>query len=340
MNIRSHIPLAPYTTFTIGGPADFFCVVTTEDELVAMIRRAADEHLPVFILGKGSNILVADEGFRGLVIKNEIMGTEFGSEDNGVVCVTVGAGETWDDFVAETARRNLHGIENLSAIPGTVGAAPVQNIGAYGVEMASVLISVRVLDTVSLQYVEFSNKECQFAYRDSRFKHEKGRFIITQVTFRLVKGGKTNITYADLKEYFNTKTELPTIREVREAVIHIRGNKLPDWKRIGTAGSFFKNPIIPKDHFEKLSVQYPGMPGYPTKDTMLIKVPLGWILDNVCNAKGLRIGSVSTYEKQALVIIAQSGSRAATVIAFQDELMRRVKEYTSIDIEREVELVG
>ena len=340
MNIRSDIPLAPYTTFMIGGPADFFCVVSSEEELVAMIRRAHDGKLPVFILGKGSNILVADEGFRGIVIKNEIRGMEFGSEDNGVVCVTVGAGETWDDLVAETVRRNLHGIENLAAIPGTVGAAPVQNIGAYGVEIASTLVSVRVLDTTTLACVEFSNKECQFAYRDSRFKHEKGRYVIVQVTLRLVKGGKTDIGYKDLKDFFTGKNESPGIKEVRDAVIGIRGNKLPDWKRIGTAGSFFKNPIISKNQFEKLSAQYPGLPGYPTKDTQLIKVPLGWILDNICEAKGLRMGPVGTYEKQALVIVAQPGSSAAAVINFQNELIRRVKERTGIQVEREVEWVG
>lgn len=340
MNIRSDIPLAPYTTFMIGGPADFFCAVTSEDELVAMIRRAQEGNLPVCILGKGSNILVADQGFRGLVIKNEIMGMEFGSVDNGVVCVTVGAGETWDDLVAETVRRNLHGIENLSAIPGTVGAAPVQNIGAYGVEIASTLVSVRVLDTKTLAYVEFSNTECRFAYRDSRFKHEKGRYVITQVTLRLVKGGKADITYKDLTDFFKGKSETPSIQEVREAVIRIRANKLPDWKRVGTAGSFFKNPIISKDHFEKVAAQYPGLPGYPTKDAQLIKVPLGWILDNACEAKGLRMGSVSTYEKQALVIVAQPGSSAAAVINFQNELIRRVKERTGIDVEREVEWVG
>lgn len=340
MNIRSNVLLAQYTTFRIGGPAKFFCSVTNEAELLEAVVFANSKNIDFFVLGGGSNLLISDNGFSGLVIKNDIKGKDFGPEDNNLVQVSIGAGENWDDIVGEMVKNNLQGIENLSAIPGTVGATPVQNIGAYGAEIKDVLVSVKVLDTTRLEYIELFNKDCEFSYRDSIFKHQKGRYIVTKVNLQLIKDGQTNIDYRDLREYFAKKNKIdkPSIQEVRDAVIFIRSNKLPDWKKMPTAGSFFKNPVISKEYLKELIKKYPDLPNFPTNDDK-IKISLGWILEKVCNAKGFCIGNVCTYEKQALVVVAKPESTSVEVINFAKELSRQVKDKTGIEIEREVEYV-
>ncbi len=346
MNIQENIPLRQYTTFKIGGPARFFCSVADEGELLEAVRFAHEKALPVFILGGGSNLLISDKGFSGLVIKMDFKGIEYREESNGsnenkgTVIVSAAAGETWDDFVEQMVARGLYGVENLSAIPGMIGAVPVQNIGAYGAEASQVIKTVRILDTTSLSFKELRNAGCHFAYRDSVFKHLKGRYIITRVDFELSKNGKVNTSYKDVADYFAAKRIAePSLEEVRKAIIDIRWNKLPDWKLWGTAGSFFKNPVISAEHFAKLRVTYPELPGYPEPDGR-VKVSLGWILDKICNVKGLSRGHVSTYEKQALVIVAQPGATADEVVELTHELMKRVKEKTDIEIEAEVEWVN
>jgi UDP-N-acetylmuramate dehydrogenase len=400
MTFHEHIPLAPYSTFKIGGPARFFCVVSSAAELKEAIQFAHEKPVPFFILGGGSNILISDNGFDGLVIKMEIggkkiqdsrssdrtlqypqgrtLGSRLQRSDLADIIVSVGAGEVWDDFVAYTVENRLSGLENLSAIPGTVGAAPVQNIGAYGVEVASCISAVHALDTHTMSEVSFLNKECLFAYRDSLFKHEKGRYIITHVDFILKNGGQINIEYKDLKEYFEKKSEIrnptseenstleiqfhsalalrhknskqPTPQQVREAVIEIRRNKLPDWHAVGTAGSFFKNPIISLEKYHILKNTYPELPGFiepissaadaQVQKPMKIKIPLGWVLDHVCHMKGVMKGSVGTYDKQALVIIVKPGVTAREVTDFADYIARQVEEVIGIRIETEVERVG
>ncbi len=336
MTILEDIKLAQYTTFKIGGPARFFCSVSTEDELAEAVSFAKKNNHPIFILGEGSNVLISDKGFSGLVIKIEIKGIEEIDQD-GKVLVSVGAGEMWDSLVEHVISKNLYGIENLSAIPGTVGAAPVQNIGAYGAEISSVVHKVRALHIPTGKYLEFANNDCRFRYRESLFKDEKGKYIITRVDLILEKNGQVNIKYRDLADYFKDTT--PTLHEVRKAVIEIRWNKLPDWKLWGTAGSFFKNPIINKDHFERLQKQYPGIQGFPELSGK-VKVPLGWIMDKVCGMKGLCIGNVCTYEKQALVLVAKPGATSEEVVKLSQEIMSKVKEKTGIDIEGEVEWVN
>lgn len=334
MNIQENITLAQYTTFKIGGPAKFFAVCKSEDDLVEIVNFAKGKKLPIFILGGGSNILISDKGYKGLVIKMEIDGTDLSA-------VSAGAGIIWDDFVAETVANGLYGLENLSAIPGTVGAAPVQNIGAYGMDVSRAVLSVRALDTKSMKFIELSNADCKFDYRDSVFKHEKGRYVITRVDFKLTTGGKVNIEYKDLKEYFQDRISVSRsdLAGVREAVVSIRAAKLPDWKKWGTAGSYFKNPIISKKKFESLKKKYPGLPGFPESDGS-IKISLGWVLDKVCNFKGLSMGRVKIYEKQALVIVASAGATAEEVMKLAQELMREVKKKTGIMIEGEVEWVN
>lgn len=345
MRIQENIPLAHYTTFKIGGPARFFCSVASEEELLEAVRFTDDKGVPFFVFGGGSNLLVSDKGFSGLVIRIDIKGIDYKEESNGGnekggVIVSVGAGEVWDDFVEETVERGLYGIENLSAIPGTVGAAPVQNVGAYGMEAAETVVSVRALDVKALKFVDLSNADCGFAYRDSMFKHNKGKYVITRVDFKLTKDGKVDTSYKDVRDHFAAKgITSPSLEDVRRAVIDIRWNKLPDWKLWGTAGSFFKNPVITADHFNKLKATYPELPGYPESDGR-VKVSLAWILDKVCDAKKLCKGHVCTYEKQALVIVAQSGATADEVVDLTHELMKRVKDKTDIEIEAEVEWVN
>lgn len=340
MKIEENIPLAHHTTFKIGGPARFFCSVTSEEELLEAVRFADEKDIPFFVLGGGSNLLVSDKGFSGLVIKMDLKGVEYKEGKGTEVRVSAAAGEMWDEFVEQTVSHDLHGLENLSAIPGMVGAAPVQNVGAYGTEAAQTIILVRALDVKAMKFVDLSNADCKFHYRDSMFKHEKGKYIITRVDFKLEKNGKANTTYRDVKDYFATRNiSSPSIEEVRKAVIDIRWNKLPDWKLWGTAGSFFKNPIISSDHFDQLKTKYPDLPGYPETDGR-VKVSLAWILDKVCDAKSLCNGHVCTYEKQALVIVAQPGATAGEVVDFTHELMRLVKEKTDIEIEAEVEWVN
>ncbi len=370
MTIQEQIPLASYTTFKIGGPARFFCQVSDEDGLREAVTFAHDKKLRVFILGGGSNILMNDKGFDGLVIKMEIIG--FTIQDSGItnkgvgstindsgitnnkeakithgenVTVSVGAGEQWDTLVEQTVERGLYGLENLSAIPGTVGAAPVQNIGAYGSEAAKVITNVRAFDTKTMKFVEFSNADCHFSYRDSLFKKEKGHYIITRVDFSLSKNGKVNIGYKDLADYFANLTRVdpskkfPNLHEVREAVINVRWGKLPDWKLWGTAGSFFKNPIISADKFAELKSKYPELPGFPESDGR-VKISLGWFLDKVCDVKGLQKGNVQVYEKQALVLVTKPGATSEEVVSLAHELMNLVKEKTGIEIEGEVEWVN
>lgn len=335
MIIKNDISLASYTTFKIGGNAKFFGIVKSEKDLIEAVEFAKNKNIPIFVIGGGSNLLISDNGYSGLVIKVEILGITF--EDNLVIA---NAGENWDHLVEQTVDNGLCGLENLSAIPGTVGASPVQNIGAYGVEISDLIQSVRAFDTRSGQFVDIPKEECLFGYRDSIFKNQKGRFIIASVTFKLKKDGSTNVAYKDLKEYFlNRGVVRPSPLEVRNAVIEIRKHKLPNWQEWGTAGSFFKNPIISIQQYLDLKQKYPDLPGFPDCEGK-IKVSLGWILDKVCNAKGLSFGNAFIYEKQALVIVTKPGAKASEVVELSRKIQDLVLQKTGIKIEAEVEWVN
>lgn len=334
--VKENISLAPYTTLKVGGPAEAFVVVNLEEELSGL---ASEQGRNIFVIGGGSNLLINDDGVKGLVIKNDIKGiTSAVNKDQ--VLVTVGAGEVWDDFVALTVKEGWWGLENLSAIPGSVGATPIQNVGAYGVEVASLIKSVRVFDVKQNQFREFTNQECIFGYRDSFFKTPAGKMmIVTSVTFNLSLTPSPKLHYKDLANYFSG-VDLYNVSqtEIREAVIKIRAGKFPDWKQIGTAGSFFKNPIIGEAHYESLLLEYPGLPGYPEKDGK-IKVSLGWILDNVCGLKGYKEGNVGLYEKQALVLVNFGGATAKEIKNFADKIRAEVFQKTKIEIEMEVSVM-
>ncbi|MSR71053.1 MAG: UDP-N-acetylmuramate dehydrogenase [Candidatus Taylorbacteria bacterium] len=336
MKIETEVQLANMTTFKIGGKASYFALVKNIDELKEVILFAKEKSIPWAVLGGGSNILVSDDGFAGLVIKIEIKGLGF-REEGSVVKIAVGAGENWDDLVAMCISRNLYGLENLSGIPGTVGATPVQNIGAYGVEVKDVIESVEVLNTESLETEIILQAKCNFEYRDSIFKKSEGKkYIITRVNFILSQKGIVHIDYKDIKNYFEIKKIAPTLSEVREAVLEIRKGKFPDLKVFGTAGSFFKNPIIKNTEYQSLLLKYPQMPSYKI-DENFVKIPLAWVLDNVCNVKGVKNGNVGQYEKQALVLVNFGGASAAEVKKHAEEIVLCVKEKTGIVIELEVQ---
>ena len=331
--IETHEQLAHHTTLKVGGAAEYFTVVTTEAELVSAVDWAKAHAAPITVLGGGSNVLVSDEGVRGLVIKNAIAGFSVTTSADTIL-VTVGAGEVFDDVVAKAVEAGWWGLENLSHIPGSVGATPVQNVGAYGVEVKDVIASVRVFDTAVMKFKMLSPTDCLFGYRDSVFKKPTGQhYVITSVTFRLSCTSTPHLSYRDLAEYFADKN--PTLAEIREAVIAIRSRKFPDWQVVGTAGSFFKNPTITTEAFARLSAKYEGIPSYVVSDH-LVKVPLGWLLDKALNLKGVQDGPVGTYEGQALVLVNRGGATASDIARFAEKIVDAVKTETGIDIEWEV----
>lgn len=336
MEIQKKIPLKNYTTFRIGGPARFFCIVKNEDDLIQAINFSKKNNHPFFVLGGGSNILVSDEGFAGIVLKMEMKGITY-DEDGDVVRVTAMAGENWDYLVDETVKKGLYGLENLSYIPGTVGASPVQNIGAYGSEVKDTIESVYVLDVKKDEYITLSNSECDFSYRDSIFKHDPRRYIVISVCFKLNKKGKLNQGYKDVKDYFSfKKIEEPNLKQMRDAIIEIRQRKLPDVKDYGTAGSFFKNVIVPISKAQELMSKFPDMVFHPVNDKK-VKVPVAWILDNLCGFRGVRKGNVGTYKNQALVIINLGDATATEIVSLAQKMVDGVFEKTGIEIFPEVE---
>lgn len=336
MHIEANIPLRNHTTFHIGGNADAFVVVQSEAELVEAVTYARETHQPITILAGGSNMLISDEGIRGLVIKIAIPDIDYEVVPPYAALVRVGAGVMLDTLVKDTVARGYWGLENLSAIPGTVGATPVQNVGAYGVEVASHIVAVKALHLCSGEFRIFTNADCNFGYRMSFFKTPEGAdYVITEVTFSLSKVPTPHVQYADLRRIFSDRD--PSLQEIRDAVIHIRAQKFPDWNVIGTAGSFFKNPHIPLREYQALREKYPDAPGYDD-GRGLIKVPLGWIIDKVLGMKGAREGNVGTYEAQSLVMVNHGGAKAVEVDAFARTIEERVKEKTGIHIEREVRM--
>lgn len=332
--IKEKVELSTYTTLHIGGVADYLVEVTNIEELKAALRFAKDKTtLPPLILGGGSNVLVSDDGYRGLVIVVRIRGRLFASITDSQVALTCGAGEIFDEIIEESVSKNLWGLENLSSIPGTVGATPVQNVGAYGVEISSLVTEVFAVNKKTFLEKKFLNEECFFSYRNSFFKTEEGKeWIVTKVTFLLHKNFTPVLSYGSLQ---HLKTENLSPKKVRDEVRKIRSSKFPDWSKVGTAGSFFKNPIVTKDHFSALIKDYPGIVGYEMPADKM-KVSLGFVLDKVCNLKGYSNEKVSLYENQALVLVTQKGATAKQVKNFVTEIEKKVFKKTKIKIEREV----
>lgn len=335
---QPNVPLAPHTTFQTGGAAEYFTTVTSEAALQAALATASAATLPVTILGGGSNVLVADTGVAGCVIKNAITGWRVSHQSDAQVHLSVGAGLVWDDVVADTVAAGWWGLENLSAIPGSVGATPIQNVGAYGVEVADRIVAVEAVQRESGAVRHFDVTECAFAYRDSYFKTDAGRgWVVTAVTFALSSEPQPQLQYRDLAERFAHET--PSLAAIRAAVCDIRAAKFPDWHQVGTAGSFFKNPIIPAEQFVALQTRYPELPGFAVDDAQ-VKVSLGWILDKICDLRGHYEGVVGCYEGQALVVVQRGGATSVEVTQFAHDVAARVRAATGIDIAWEVTPLG
>jgi len=334
--ISENVPLAPYTTFKIGGQADFLATITSEEELIDVLTWSKQEDMSVMILGGGSNVVFADAGYRGLVLHINIKGIEV-AEQNNKIFVTAAAGLEWDEFVSKMVKLNFSGLENLSGIPGKVGASPVQNIGAYGVEVGEKIILVRVYNPQTKNFSTLEKNECDFSYRHSFFKNEAGKnLIITAVTFLLDKKFKPVLGYPDLQKYFSDST--PTIEKLRSAILEIRRHKFPDLGKVGTAGSFFKNPIIDSGHYARLTKVYPELPGYA--QTRGVKVSAAWLIDNVAQAKGIREGNVGTHGSQALVFVNYGQATATELDIFATKISDLVFKKTGIQLAREVCFVG
>ncbi len=340
MKIQENVSLGELTTFRTGGAARYFASVKNISDLKIAVRFAKEKKLPFFILGRGANVLVSDAGFCGLVIKMEIRGIEVKELLNKKARAIAGAGEEWDSFVAKTVKRKLCGLENLSFIPGTVGASAVGNIGAYGTEVKDHILFVEALDTETMKVKKFSNKECSFGYRESFFKTKEGKkYIVTRVTFSLKKNGALKTDYKDVLEFFeNKKIISPTQKNVREAIIEIRKKKLPDVSFVGTAGSFFKNPVVSKRKAGALKETYPNLPFFLSGEKS-VKIPAGFLLDKVCGFKGYKKGNVGTWENQALVLVNYGGATTKEILDFADVMKKKVKEKTGIDLEMEVKVI-
>ncbi len=334
ISIQKQVSLKELTTLKVGGDTEFFVAVHTEDELKEAVAYAKAEGLVIHILGGGSNTLVPDEGVSGLTIQIALKGLSVQKNDTQVL-LTAAAGEVLDEVIAQSVENGWWGLENLTAIPGSIGATPVQNVGAYGVETKDVLLEVRAFDIQTNEFVTLSNGACAFEYRDSLFKKAEGkRYIITSVTYVLSEKPVRNISYRDLAQHFAEGSE-PSQQEIREVLMKVRGGKFPDWHVVGTAGSFFKNPVVTQEVFSKLRARYEQLPGFETQNGD-VKIPLGFILDKVLNLKGYKKGNVSSYKDQALVLVAERGATANEITNFAREITARVKEITDIDVEWEV----
>jgi len=333
MKIHKNIKLAQYTTFHVGGRAEFFVEASSVDEVKEAVNFTRKNKLKLFILGGGSNVLLPDKGLDGLVLKMNIKGIKF--QDN---LISAGAGESWDNIVAKAVAKDLGGIENLSLIPGTVGGAVYQNIGAYGVELNDVLDTVEVFDTGSQSIKKLSNKKCDFGYRHSIFQQTKGsKYIILGANLKLSKNNVPNLKYPDLVKYFEDKK--PSISEIRKAVIKIRKSKLVyPTDSIGTAGSFFKNPIVAPEQFNKILKQHPDMKGREITKNQ-IKLFAGQLVEKV-GWKGKRLGNVGTSHKHSMVLVRYKGGKAPDLVKLSRLIQKSVKARFGVHLEPEVKIIA
>ncbi len=335
MDIHTNIPLKNYVTMRIGGNARFMADIHSAGEISEIVARANQQNLPIYILGGGSNTIVHDEGFDGLVLRNRIPGFEAVADTASDATLKIGAGEDWDSVVARTVDMNLIGIECLSAIPGTAGAAPVQNIGAYGQEVAETLVSLEAYDRQAGQIVTLTNEQCGFSYRHSIFRGEyAGRYIITSITLRLFKAAPQPPFYKAVQDYLDANTiTIYTPKVLREAVSAIRKDKLPDPKERPNNGSFFKNAIVEGWQLNDLRAEYPDMPTYDMPDGRF-KVPTGWLIEQA-GLKGQLLHGMRVHDKNALVLINESATGYKDLAAARDEIIGAVRDKFRIVIEQE-----
>ena len=335
MDVMTNISLKQYTTMKLGGEARYMATADSASDVVSLYRNARKENLPIFVLGGGSNVITHDEVFEGIVLLNKIKGFEIISETDETTDVKIGAGEVWDEVVEKAIGLGLQGIEAMSGIPGMAGAAPVQNVGAYGQEIADTLISLEAYDSKTDTIVTISADECDFSYRNSIFRDkEKGRYCILNITLRLNKAEPKPPYYASLQRYIDEND----IREVnlsviRVAVLNIRSEKLPDPAELPSAGSFFKNALVEKWKLEELQREYSDIPNYAMSDGRY-KIPTGWLIDKA-GLRGYRSHGMRVYEKNALVLVNDSATGYDDLAAIREEIVQIVFDKFGIKIEQE-----
>lgn len=348
MLISENVPLAPLTTLKVGGPARYFTEARTIEEVSQAAQFSQSRSLPLFVLGGGSNLVIADVGWPGLVLKIGITGINHRHGDDGEVIFEAGAGEDWDKFVGFVVAHNCAGIECLSGIPGSVGGTPVQNVGAYGQEVANTIDSVLALDLRDGQLHELCREACGFSYRTSIFNTtERGRYIIVQVNYAVKHGGNAYIAYADLRKYFAGWSEKPSLATTRDAVRKIRSGKgmliTAGDDDCRSAGSFFKNPILSAEQYQQLTSQAAAknlqIPSYPALDAQK-KVSAAWLVEHSGFSRGYGNGPVGISRKHALAIVNRGNATAADVLAFKEGIQQRVKEIWGILLEPEPVFVG
>ena len=347
MVITENVPLAPLTTLNVGGPARFFVEANTIAEVTEAVAFSQSKKLPLFVLGGGSNVVISDAGWPGLVLRIGVTGINHRHGHDEVV-FEAGAGEDWDKFVGFVVAHNCAGIECLSGIPGSVGGTPVQNVGAYGQEVSQPIESVLALDLRDGQLHELCKEACGFSYRTSIFNTtERGRYVILQVNYVLHHGGDAYIAYADLKKYFAGWGVKPTLADVRDAVRKIRSGKgmllTPGDEDCRSAGSFFKNPILSPEQYEALKTRAAAknlqIPSYPALDSQM-KVSAAWLVERSGFSRGYGHGPVGISRKHALAIVNRGNATASEILAFKDDIQQRVEDIWGVALEPEPVFVG
>jgi UDP-N-acetylmuramate dehydrogenase len=334
MNIKYNYSLLSHNTFGIDVKAEEFIEFYTVDEALDLSKTL--NYKKWFVLGQGSNLLFLND-FKGVVLHSGIRQMEKIKEDDQFVYFEVGSGVVWDQFVEFCVKNNWSGIENLSSIPGEVGAAAVQNIGAYGMEVQEVIEKVKAIDTATSQLMEFSKENCQYGYRQSIFKNQyKGRYILTSVVFRLSKKLNFRLHYQHLEEEVRKRGNI-NLQTIRETIIQIRSQKLPDFRTMGNAGSFFVNPVVSKVHFQRLQSEYREIPHYYVSETEE-KIPAAWLIEQ-CGWKGKQVGKVAVYAKQPLVIVNCGGASGSEIKQLAEEIQLSVKNKFDIQLQPEVNYI-
>lgn len=337
--IDNHVSLRPYNTFGVNATARYFCRITAEDQFHSLLQTDLYKNENVLILGGGSNVLFTKD-FTGLVVKTELKGIQVVDETDDMITLNVMSGENWHELVVHTVRHGWGGIQNLSLIPGTVGAAPIQNIGAYGVELKEVVKEVSGMDRITGEEKSFQQHECAFGYRESIFKHQlKEKFFISSVTLSLTKKNHfINTQYGALQDTLRAMniTE-PSLQSISDAVIHIRKSKLPDPSQLGNAGSFFKNPTITLSHYQALQKINSAIPGYYSVNQD-VKVPAAWLIEQ-CGWKGKRFNDIGVHAQQALVIVNYGNGNGEEIFQLAMNIISSVKEKFDITLTPEVNII-
>ncbi len=337
--MKTNVSLRPYNSFGFDAIAKYFVEINTIDDLQTLIQSGVLQKHKTLILSGGNNILFQKDVFDGLVVYINTKGIDIPREDGNEVVVRAQAGEDWPEFVRFCVSKGWHGVENLAHIPGKVGAAPVQNIGAYGMELKDSFLQCKAVDLTTGDTKVFAKEDCRFGYRESIFKHElRGRYVITSVDFLLKKNAPLHLEYGNIRSYLEQNgIENPSLQQLHDAICAIRDAKLPDVKQIGSAGSFFKNPVISIEQFEALQQHYPSIPHYPDTEGM-VKVPAGWLIEQA-GWKGWRDEHVGVYNKQALVLVHYGGGTGLDIVELAHKIQDSVEKKFGIRISPEVNFV-